>query len=53
LGFVAVTAFAARFHFDRLTEFLAGCCALLGLAWEGEVWDFMHIVAPHKLLPLN
>jgi hypothetical protein len=49
-GFLAVTAFPAGFHLDRLTEFLTGCCALLGLAWEGEVWDFMHIVAPHKFL---
>jgi hypothetical protein len=48
LRFAAVVAFAAGFHLDRLTEFLAGCCALLGLAWEGEVRDFMHIVAPHK-----
>jgi hypothetical protein len=42
LGFLAVTTFRTGFHLDRLTEFLTGCCALLGLAWEGEVWDFMH-----------
>jgi hypothetical protein len=48
LGFLAVTTFPAGFHLDRLTEFLTGCCALLVLAWEGEVWDFMHSVAPHK-----
>jgi hypothetical protein len=48
LGFLAITTFPAGFHLDRLTEFLTGCCALLVLAWEGEVWDFMHSVAPHK-----
>jgi hypothetical protein len=42
LGFLAVTTLRTGFHLDRLTEFLTGCCALLGLAWEGEVWDFMH-----------
>jgi hypothetical protein len=50
LGFLAVTTFPAGFHLDRLTEFLTGCCALLVLAWEGEVWDFMHSVAPHKFV---